>query len=61
MVKTVTEPNAELLNAKDLHQDVVSLTEVLEWRCAEQRTYDILNRKELDKLPDKMLPTQILP
>ena len=45
-IKTTPEPNAELLDAEDVRQDIVSLTEALERRHAEGRTYDILNRKE---------------
>jgi len=34
MMKTVPEPNAELLSAEDVHEDVASLSELLEQRRA---------------------------
>lgn len=44
MVKTVPEPNAELLSAEDIHEDVASLNALLERRRTERRAYEILNR-----------------
>lgn len=46
-MKTVPEPNAKLLDAKDVHQDVVSLTEALEQRRAERLSYELLYRPKI--------------
>jgi len=40
-MKTVPEPNAELLSAGDVHRDVVELTAALARRRAERPAYDI--------------------
>ena len=46
-MKTVPEPNAELLSAEDVHGDVVSLTAALERRRAERWAYDLLARPDV--------------
>jgi hypothetical protein len=55
MARTVPEPNAELLSAEDVHQDVASLTAALERRRAERRAYDLLARREVREMLDKLI------
>lgn len=49
-MKTVPEPNAELLSAEDVHGDVASLTAALERRRAERRAYNILERPNVREM-----------
>lgn len=49
-MKTVPEPNAELLSAEDIHEDVESLGALLERRRTEQQAYDILNRPNIREM-----------
>ena len=44
MPKTVPEPNAELLSAEDVQQDVAALTTALERRRAERQAYEVFHR-----------------
>ncbi len=41
MKKTVPEPEAELLSASEIHDDVISLQSALEQRKAERQAYNI--------------------
>jgi len=50
MMKTVPEPNAELLSAEDVHEDVASLNALLEQRRTEQQAYEILNRPNIREM-----------
>lgn len=49
-MKTVPEPNAELLSAEDVHEDVASLGALLERRRAERKAYEILNLPNVQKM-----------
>ncbi len=49
-MKTVPEPNAELLSAEDVHEDVESLGALLEQRRTEQQAYEILNRPNIREM-----------
>ncbi len=51
-MRTVPEPNAELLSVEDMHNDVASLTAALERRRAERR---IGNEQTNDGLTDATL------
>ena len=55
MVKTVPEPNAELLSAEDVQRDVASLTAALERRRAERRAYNLLARREVREMLNKLI------
>jgi hypothetical protein len=55
MARTVPEPNAELLSAEDVHQDVASLTAALERRRAERRAYDLLARHDVREMLNKLI------
>ena len=55
MPRMVPEPNAELLSADEVQQDVASLTTALARRRAERRAYDLLARHEVRKLLDKLI------
>lgn len=55
MNKQVPEPNAELLSADDVHQDVMTLTTALEQRHAERKAYHILSRPDIRNLLDRIL------
>ena len=59
MIKTVPEPNAELLDEQDVHQDVVSLTEALERRRTERWFYDILNRKSVRDMLNQLIQSGV--
>lgn len=54
-MKTVPEPNAELLTVEDVKTDVDSLTAIFERRNAEHRAYDILHRPNVRKMLDKLI------
>lgn len=54
-MKTVPEPNAELLEAPDVHGDVASLTAALERRRAERRVYSILERPDVREMLEKLI------
>jgi hypothetical protein len=54
-MKTVPEPDAELLSAEDVHRDVASLTKTLERRGAEIRAYNILERPDVREMLDKLI------
>jgi hypothetical protein len=54
-MKTVPEPNAELLSAEDVHRDVASLTAALERRRAERRAYSILGHPDVRAMLDKLI------
>lgn len=49
-MNTVPEPNAELLSAEDVHEDVASLGALLEQRRTEQQAYEILNRPNIREM-----------
>jgi hypothetical protein len=55
MMKTVPEPDAELLSAEDVHEDVASLTAALERRRAERRAYDLLARPNVREMLDQLM------
>lgn len=59
MTKQVPEPNAELLSADDIHQDVITLTTALEQRKAERKAYHILSRPDIRNLLDRILASGI--
>ena len=59
MEKTVPEPNAELLSAEDVHQDVASLEMLLEQRKAERRAYSILARPQIQELLSQVIASGI--
>ena len=54
-MRTVPEPNAELLSAEDVDGDVVSLTAALERRRAERRAYEILERADVREMLDELI------
>lgn len=55
MVKTVPEPNAELLSAEDVHGDVASLNMLLERRRTERQAYEILNRPNVQNMLKQLI------
>lgn len=54
-MKTVPEPNAELLSAEDVQRDVAAFTAVLERRQAEQRAYRMLERPSVREMLDTLI------
>ena len=46
-MRTIPEPNAELLSAEDVRGDVAALSAALEQRRAERRAYGILERPHI--------------
>lgn len=58
-MKTVPEPNAELLSAEDVHGDVASLTAALERQRAERRGYNILERPDVRAMLDKLIASGV--
>ncbi len=54
-MKTVPEPNAELLSAEDVHKDVASLTAALERRRAERRAFEILERPAVREMLNRLI------
>jgi len=54
-MKTVPEPNAELLSADDVHRDVAELTAALERRRAERQAYEILERPDVWQMLDQLI------
>jgi len=59
MMKTVPEPNAELLSAEDVHEDVASLSELLERRRTERRAYEILHRPNVQSMLKQLISRRI--
>lgn len=59
MMKTVPEPDAKLLEAKDVHKDVVSLTEALERRRAERKSYEILNLSSVRNMLNQLIESGV--
>ena len=57
-MKTVPEPNAELLSAEDVQGDVASLTAALERRGAERRAYRILERPNVREMLDRLIASR---
>ena len=55
MTRTIPEPNAELLSAEDVPQDVASLTAALERRRAERHAYAVLARREVREILNKLI------
>jgi hypothetical protein len=55
MTRAVPEPNAELLSAEDVLDDVASLTAALERRQAERHAYGILERPEIRKMLNTLI------
>ncbi|AFY83566.1 hypothetical protein [Oscillatoria acuminata] len=55
MTQQVPEPNAELLSVDDIHQDVMTLTTVLEQSHAERKAYQILSQPDIRNLLDRIL------
>lgn len=58
-MKTITEPNADLMSPEETHEDVSSLTKALELRRAEQRAYKILEKPSVKKALDKLISNGI--
>jgi hypothetical protein len=58
-MKTIPEPNAELMSLEDVHEDVSSLTAALERRRAEKRAYKILEKPSVKKALDKLISSGI--
>jgi hypothetical protein len=54
-MKTVPEPNAELLTAEDVDTDVAFLNTILARRSAESKAYDILQHPNVRKMLDKLI------
>jgi len=54
-MKTVPEPNAELVSADDVHRDASELTAALERRRAERQAYDILSRPDVRQMLDQLI------
>ena len=54
-MRTVPEPNAELLSADDVCHDVDALTEALGRRLAERRAYGILAQPEVRVMLDRLV------
>jgi hypothetical protein len=46
MMRTVPEPSAELLSAEDVHEDVASLSALLEQRRTKRQAYEIFESSE---------------
>ena len=61
MQKTVSEPNAELLSAEDVQQDVTSLTVALERRRAERQAYDIVHRPAIQEMLIRLVSSGACP
>jgi len=58
-MKTVLEPNAELLSADDVYRDVAELTAALERRRAERPAYDILERPDVRQMLDQLIASGV--
>ncbi|MDI6792653.1 MAG: hypothetical protein QME81_07285 [bacterium] len=58
-MKTVPEPNAELLSAEDVYGDVKSLTESMERRRAERRVYGIWERPDVREMLAKLVASGV--
>jgi len=58
-MKTVPEPNAELLSAEDVHRDVGELTAALERRRAERQAYNILERPDVRAMLDQLIASGV--
>ena len=58
-MKTVPEPNAELLSAEDVHGDGASLTAALERRRVERRAYRILERPDVREMLDRLIASDV--
>ena len=54
-MKRVPEPNAELLSVDDIHLDVKILTSLLEKRRVERRSYEILQRPNVQDMLIKLI------
>ncbi|MBC6481432.1 MAG: hypothetical protein EBE86_013345 [Hormoscilla sp. GUM202] len=59
MKKTVPEPNAELLSAEEVHDDVMSLQSALEQRKAERQAYNILERPQIKKMLSQVIASGV--
>ena len=60
-MKTVPEPDAELLAAEDVIADVQSLAESLQRRQAERRAYAILNRPAVRSMLNALIASGTCP
>ena len=58
-MKTGPEPNAELLSASDVHQDVAELTAALERRRAERQAYGILRCPDVCQMMDQSITSGV--
>lgn len=58
-MKTVPEPNAELLSAEDVQGDVESLTAAMERRRAERRVYGIWERPDVREMLAKLVASGV--
>jgi len=58
-MKTVPEPNAELLSADDGHRDASELAAALERRRAERQAYDILERPDVRQMLDQLITSGV--
>ncbi len=54
-MKIIPEPNAKLVSAEDVHEDVSSLTAELERGRAEQQAYKILEKPSVRKALDLLI------
>lgn len=59
MKKTVPEPEAELLSASEIHDDVFSLQSALEQRKAERQAYNILARPQIREMLSQVIASGI--
>lgn len=60
-MKTVPEPDAELLTAKEVADDVRSLSESLQRRQAERRAFAILNRPAVRAMLNSLVASGTCP
>ncbi len=60
-MKTVPEPDAELLTDEDVLDDVQSLSESLQRRQAERRAYAILNRPAVRSMLNSLIANGTCP
>lgn len=61
IMKTVPEPDAELLTAEEVLDDVQSLSESLQRRQAERRAYAILNRPAVRSMLNSLIASGTCP
>lgn len=54
-MKTVPEPNAELLSDEDLYKELKLLSSLFDKRKAERHAYEILQRPNVRSMLDKLI------